>query len=371
MNKQSLILAGPNGAGKTTFGVYPAGMKMTWASRAVPLALTLALGGCGSDEAVGKRSPPAALDPCTPETCEPQTLVEGLSFPVAIVVDDVRAYFLDQNDVLAVPLGGGSVESVAMGQGLPTSLALDADYLYWTNFTEGTIRRTPSDGETPEELVSGLSYPQALAVAGGNVYWVNSPGYPDSVWVMKLDGAEPTVLYTGSSEITSIAADGRGAYFSEAGDPETPGTGRLQSASPAGDEVVTLADDLASPRSVTVLDGSLYWVTGDSADTQALWTMPTSGGTPTALLEGIGVDELAVDASGIFFATTTTAFEPNGALSHLPLAGGEPTLMVAGVAQSFGIALARDFVYWVDAGPLLSVFEGTLMRVPKSPAQAP
>jgi len=37
------------------------------------------------------------------------------------------------------------------------------------------------------------------------------------------------------------------------------------------------------------------------------------------------------------------------------------------VSLVFGIALARDSVYWVDAGPLLEPFAGTVMRIRKSP----
>jgi hypothetical protein len=108
-------------------------------------------------------------------------------------------------------------------------------------------------------------------------------------------------------------------------------------------------------------------VTGAQVDEQALLTVPTHGGTPTALLTMVGVDELAVDRTGIYFATTTTTQDPNGSLSWLPLAGGEPTVLVGGVSLVFGIALDPDFVYWVDNGPLLEPFQGTVMRVRKSP----
>lgn len=328
--------------------------------------LAFALSACGSDEATGRSDSPAAVEPCTPETCVPETLAAGLYMPGAIAVDDTNAYYSDQTSVVAIPLAGGAPLSLAPGQGLPTSLALEDGRLYWTNFTEGTVRSVPVAGGTSTVLVSGQSYPQFVAVAGADVYWVNSPGYPDAVSVVPRDESEPSVLYSTSNGISSIAADASGAYFTVGADPGSPETGMLVHASPSGDEIVTLAEGQASPRGVALRDGQVYWVTGEQLSEQTLFTMPAIGGTPTALITVLGLSGFAVDRSDIYFATAATSQDANGSLSRLPLVGGEPNVLVAGVSLVSGIALDRDFVYWIDAGPLLEQFAGTVMRVRKS-----
>ena len=328
--------------------------------------LAFALSACGSDEATGRSDSPAAVEPCTPDTCVPETLAAGLYMPGAIAVDDTNVYYSDQTSVVAIPLAGGAPLSLAPGQGLPTSLALEDGRLYWTNFTEGTVRSVPVAGGTSTVLVSGQSYPQFVAVAAGEVYWVNSPGYPDTVSVVPQEGGETVILYSTSNSIDSIAADASGAYFTVGGDPGSPDAGMLVHASPSGDEIVTLADEQSSPHDVVVRDGQLYWVTGEQLNEQTLLTMPATGGTPTALATALGISALAVDDSDAYFATAATNPDPNGSLSWLPLAGGEPNVLVAGVSLVSGIALDRDFVYWIDAGPLLEQFAGTVMRVRKS-----
>src|SRR6185369_10792454 len=235
------------------------------------LAVLLACGltACGSDEATGSARPPAAFEPCTPDTCVPETLADGLYSPQGIVVDATSAYYIDQTSVVAIPLQGGAPVSLASGQGLPTSLALEGEALYFTNFTEGTVKRVPVEGGTPTVLVSGQSYPQFVALAGGNVYWVTSSGDPDTVSVVPEAGGEPVVLYASSNAIGSIAADASGAYFTVAGDPDSPDAGILVRASPSGDELVTLADGQSLPRDLAVHDGRVYWVTGATLDEQA------------------------------------------------------------------------------------------------------
>jgi hypothetical protein len=286
--------------------------------------------------------------------------------PDAIAVDDTGVYYSDQTSVVALPLAGEAPVSLASEQGLPTSLALEDGRLYWTNFTEGTLRSVPSAGGPSTPLVTGQSYPQFLALGGGELYWVNSPGYPDTVSVVPQEGGEPVVLYSASNEITSLAADATGVYFTLGGEPSSADAGALMHASPAGDDLAAVADEQSSPRSVALRDGRLYWVSGEQLGEQTLLSMPATGGTPTALVTTRGLTALAVDAKNVYFATASASSAPNGSLSWLPLTGGEPSVLVEGVTLVSAITLDRDFVYWVDAGPLLEPFAGSVMRVRKS-----
>jgi hypothetical protein len=60
-----------------------------------------------------------------------------------IVVADGNVYFTrpEEGVVARVPTTGGAVETLAKGQAMPTGLAVDAQYIYWSNAGDGTIWR--------------------------------------------------------------------------------------------------------------------------------------------------------------------------------------------------------------------------------------
>ncbi|WP_437661619.1 hypothetical protein [Sorangium sp. So ce1182] len=72
---------------------------------------------------------------------------------------------------------------IAAGQPFPGGLAVDGEYLYWTNQLEGTVMRAPKP-RTPDEtvqatpLVRNQRRPGAIALQDDVLYWVNegSPG---------------------------------------------------------------------------------------------------------------------------------------------------------------------------------------------------
>jgi DNA-binding beta-propeller fold protein YncE len=111
---------------------------------APPRDLALQLGGDGNATAVWyttfaeggavKRVGPAGGE-------EPQTLVEGQSYPNGITVDEAFVYWTNRGDgtVWKLPLGaapGDAPTQVASGQVAPGPIATDATHVYWAN--EGT-----------------------------------------------------------------------------------------------------------------------------------------------------------------------------------------------------------------------------------------
>ena len=134
---------------------------------------------------------------------------------------------------MKAPVGGGAPVVLAVAQGQPGPLALDATHLYWANGT-GEIMALPIAGGTPVTLARAQSAVD-VAVDSSNVYWAN--------------------YGTGSS------------------------TGTVQSEPLSGGPIATLVAGLTDPEHIVVDGSNVYVTTGDDA----VASVPTGGGALTTL----------------------------------------------------------------------------------------
>jgi DNA-binding beta-propeller fold protein YncE len=91
-----------------------------------------------------------------------------------VAVDSTHVYWVTsgagifRNDPAAkvnkVPLGGGSVTTLASGQSGPVSVAVDGTHVYWTNSGDGTVNEVPIGGGKVTRLAADQGYPNSLAV---------------------------------------------------------------------------------------------------------------------------------------------------------------------------------------------------------------
>lgn len=103
--------------------------------------------------------------------------------PNGIVIDTGSVYWGGYfgNAVMSAPIGVASVTTLATNQSYVCDLALDSDYVYWTNSGgaagAGSVMKVAKGGAaTPITLASGLTAPCGLAVDGTAVYWTTSDG---------------------------------------------------------------------------------------------------------------------------------------------------------------------------------------------------
>jgi hypothetical protein len=150
------------------------------------------------------------------------TLASGLSGPAAIAVDTISVYFTTGGrTVMKVGLDGQGLLTLAsgLGQGTLPAIAVDAEGVYWTDPTAGTVMEVPIGGGTPVTLASGQVSPEGIAADSSGVYWVTagdgSAGFNGTVMRVGHDGGDPVTLVSGQAYPSGIALDTVSIYWAD------------------------------------------------------------------------------------------------------------------------------------------------------------
>ncbi len=138
-----------------------------------------------------------------------------------------------------MPLGGGTVTTLATGLTSGNDIVLDASNIYWTESGDvgsgpvagsGVLRKVPKNGGTVTTLASGLNAPYGITLdfASGYVFWVETGTWTNGIYnansgsIKKIStsGGTITTLASGLNSPSTIQVVGTGIYWSE-----TPNSG--------------------------------------------------------------------------------------------------------------------------------------------------
>jgi hypothetical protein len=140
-------------------------------------------------------------------------LVEGnglLNLNTAIDVEAGQVYFRNDYDkILRVSVDGGAVTE--LGSGEPSAIDVFGTYLYFSEYSNGTVNRMPLAGGAVTQLVSGKDSVSNVVSDGERVYWTEftNPGQVGSVLIG--GGGEKT--YSTQCNSIGLAVDNQYVYF--------------------------------------------------------------------------------------------------------------------------------------------------------------
>lgn len=210
--------------------------------------------------------------------------------------------------IVQLSLSSSSSWSIGAVSGLfgtlttPSSLSLDTDNAYVTEYEAGRVTQVPRSRAAQTVLAEGLTRPHGVEIVGADV------------------------------------------IFAERGAPDTK-TGAIKRVPKNGGEVVVLAEAQDDVFALTVWNGVVYWVSKDG-----VYETSILGGGPQRLARGTSPSgPIAVDGAYIYFVDL-------GRVSKSRINGGEPIDWdPSRLTVSFTIDEAQMF--WADGARILTHYK--------------
>ncbi len=157
--------------------------------------------------------------------------------------------------------GSGQITLVRASGFAPLGLALDRaeGKIYWADNFGGAIQRANLDGTGEETLVSGLNGPIGvrLDIVGGKIYWADNGG--GDIRRMNLNGAGQETLVSGlNSPVTPILDLAAGRMYWGTG-PNGPGDIRSANLDGTGQQILVSGLNGVRGPVLDILGGKMYW----------------------------------------------------------------------------------------------------------------
>jgi len=267
--------------------------------------------------------------------------------PGAIALDDRYVYFAVYGDaaghgaIRRVAKAGGAVTTLADGEFVPGSLAVDATRVYWTSndpdhSSSGAIRAVAKDGGQPVSLASGLSSARALTADAANLYFATDK----SIVALSKAGGVPWPLATATC-VQASASDATNIYWTE-NCVLFPPQGIFAVSKLGGIPVVVSTD---APGALGADGAFVYWVGNGVVEAQSRF-----GGLPIPLYStgDYGVFG-ALDATSLYLQVDET-------IARVRKTGGSATTIWKGDFAPNAIAVDAGHVYFDGGYPSGAVY---------------
>jgi hypothetical protein len=194
---------------------------------------------------------------------EARTIAE-LTKPRSIVADGQRVCVVDAEPgtpgltaasvLVCMSTNGTDRRVVGRSGGEILGLALDEGTVYWVDRLEGNVLAEGHHGEGARILATDRGLPGSLAVAGDAIYWVEKRS--ESLWKMPKSGGAPERVTQDFAGFANLLVGPRGVFWTN--EAAVDGEFRVLTVGPAGEST-------AASRAVDGIDalawsnGQLYW----------------------------------------------------------------------------------------------------------------
>ncbi len=221
--------------------------------------------------------------------------------------------------VMSVPLGGGTPTTIASGQNF-VGLALDTTSVYWAiGGSNGAIMTAPLAGGTENVVVSGVNYAGVIAVDSANVYWSSGTGSSGAVVTAPLTGGAATTLASGQ-EIGTLTVDSASVYLTNSAGS---GMGGVNKVPLGGGALTTIASGQTYADFIAVDSAAAYWTNWENPGT--VMTVPIGGGTITTLASGQSTPAfIAVDQNSVYWTDNGSCPSDGGVCSGAVMKVAKP-----------------------------------------------
>jgi hypothetical protein len=255
-----------------------------------------------------------------PEACTPLKLAQGTSSP-----DGITALHSPSADAFGDVYGSG--------------IALADGYVYFDYKSE--LMRVSAMGGAPQSLHAVKDLNVVFFVIGGELVWIeqdpNTMAYGISkVPVTATDSTAPTVVASAIDTPDVYATDAKAVYFSNRDK-------NIVYRAPLDGSGVTSLTTNAEPLGAVVVGGTYYFLDFSNR----LMSVPTSGGTATALVNIQFGGNMAADGSTLYWSDTS-----DETVNRWAPGDKNPTVlaMFALLEGAGSIAVEKGDVYYTPQG---------------------
>jgi len=242
-----------------------------------------------------------------------------------------------------VPTSGGAEEVIASGLNWPVSIAVDSTNLYWTSINDNTVVAQSLSSGARQTLATEQYFPIDIAVLDSQtVYWsacTTSAGTLCDFWSLPVGGGSPTSLYsftTGGNPVLSVLSPNLYAAV--------PGQAILSFAIAPGGTSATL--DTGSYWDVTAGQGWVAWYSAETSQGASNGLLKTGSVGSSIVVASGNPEAIAVDGNNVYWANANDGNVFLGTLATVPVLGGSPSVLVAGVS-TFHMVVDESNVYWL------------------------
>jgi hypothetical protein len=306
-----------------------------------------------------------AADGC--EADEPCSLLaSGLVHPLDVAADADHVYVavaVDLNGgtgyILRVSRLDGAQMVLAQNEWSPRTIAVDGTHVFWANalgqggVQDARVRKVPVGGGAATTVAGPpMVYGWNMQVVGTTLLWaeqgfVNS--YAGGIWAAPVDGSSAASRLPVDVDFVHAVDAAEGTAFWSVLLPNQSSV--LESVSLTTGTRVPIA--AAQALDIEVHGDTLYYSTPG-----AIWTVPTTGGTPAMIVGGlVNPVDIEVHDAHLYWVDNGTFGETDGSVMKSDLLGNAVQPIATAQDGPYALAVSGPDLFFVDADA------GTLVRM--------